>query len=66
MITTKRTYLRAIQLKDCNDVFAYRSNAEVNQYQSWIPKWGKGILGWHRPNPVFGTEVLGDQSSLKL
>lgn len=38
MITTKRLTLRPIELKDSKAVFSYRSDAETNKYQGWIPK----------------------------
>lgn len=38
MITTQRTILRPIEPADAEQVLAYRSDAETNQYQGWIPK----------------------------
>ncbi|MGB0431635.1 MAG: GNAT family N-acetyltransferase [Bacteroidia bacterium] len=38
MIETKRTILKPIKQSDRDAVFAYRSDAETNQYQGWIPK----------------------------
>lgn len=37
-IKTTRLLIRPIQMEDTNSIFIYRSNAAVNQYQSWIPK----------------------------
>jgi RimJ/RimL family protein N-acetyltransferase len=37
-ITTERLQLRPVQMEDADSIFAYRSNALVNQYQGWIPK----------------------------
>lgn len=37
MITTKRCFLRPINPTDAQNIFSYRSNREVNQYQGWIP-----------------------------
>lgn len=37
MIETLRTILRPIEPADAEQVFAYRSDAETNQYQGWIP-----------------------------
>jgi RimJ/RimL family protein N-acetyltransferase len=31
-------FLRPIQMDDADSIFMYRSDAEVNQYQGWIPK----------------------------
>lgn len=35
---TSRLILKPIQLGDADQVLAYRSDAETNQYQGWIPK----------------------------
>ena len=37
-INSDRLFLRPIQMEDAESVFQYRSNAQVNQYQGWIPK----------------------------
>lgn len=37
-INTTRLLLRPIQMDDAASIFQYRSNAQVNQYQGWIPK----------------------------
>jgi len=37
-ITTDRLLLRPIRIEDSDSIFQYRSNAEVNRYQGWIPK----------------------------
>ena len=37
MITTKRLHLRPIEPADREQVFRYRSDAETNQYQGWVP-----------------------------
>ena len=37
-ITSDRLILRMIQADDAAAMFQYRSNAEVNKYQGWIPK----------------------------
>ena len=36
-IKTKRLILRSINSEDAKLIFDYRSNKEVNKYQSWIP-----------------------------
>ena len=37
MITSPRLLLRPIQPSDAPALFAYRSDAETNQYQGWVP-----------------------------
>jgi len=37
-INSDRLLLRPLQMEDADSIFLYRSNAEVNQYQGWIPK----------------------------
>ncbi|HAH25637.1 MAG TPA: GNAT family N-acetyltransferase [Prolixibacteraceae bacterium] len=37
-IISDQLLLRMIQIGDAEDIFRYRSNAEVNKYQGWIPK----------------------------
>ena len=37
IITTERLALRPIQAADKEQIFAYRSDAETNQFQGWIP-----------------------------
>ncbi|MDF1546995.1 MAG: GNAT family protein [Bacteroidales bacterium] len=37
-IITSRLLLRPLVLTDADAFFGYRSNAEVNKYQGWIPK----------------------------
>jgi len=36
-IISDRLMMRQIRIEDADSVFAYRSNAVVNQYQGWIP-----------------------------
>ncbi len=38
MLHSTRVELRPIALKDNLDVFEYRSDAEANKYQGWVPK----------------------------
>ena len=38
VIETERTLLRPIELRDSEQVFAYRSDAVTNRFQGWIPK----------------------------
>jgi RimJ/RimL family protein N-acetyltransferase len=37
-IKSARILLRPILMDDADSIFMYRSNAEVNQYQGWIPR----------------------------
>ncbi len=37
-LETKRLILRPINLDDKSEIFKYRSDAETNKYQGWIPK----------------------------
>ena len=37
-LETKRLLLRPVKPEDKSDVFEYRSDAEANKYQGWIPK----------------------------
>lgn len=36
-LKTERLLLRPLQMEDADSIFTYRSNAEINQYQGWIP-----------------------------
>ncbi len=38
LLTTQRLLLRPISLADKDEIFAYRSDKETNQYQGWIPE----------------------------
>lgn len=37
-LETKRLIIRPISLNDKNEIFEYRSDAEINKCQGWIPK----------------------------
>ncbi len=37
-LETKRLLFRPISLEDKSEIFKYRSDAETNKYQGWIPK----------------------------
>ena len=52
MITTIRTILRPIEPADNNRFFEYRSDAEANKYQGWIPKKLKEADDFISNNPV--------------
>lgn len=51
MITTKKVTLRPIDIKDAEQVFSYRSDAETNKYQGWLPKSKKEIETFISKNP---------------
>lgn len=51
MIETKRTTLRPIAAKDNKQLFKYRSDAETNKYQSWIPKTLNDVNEFISKNP---------------
>lgn len=54
---TERLFLRPISLSDVEAVFAYRSNAEVNRYQGWIPEVLTDVDSFirNRVSPEFGV-----------
>ncbi|PKP10480.1 MAG: GNAT family N-acetyltransferase [Bacteroidetes bacterium HGW-Bacteroidetes-4] len=37
-LKTERLFLRPLTLSDAKEFFAYRSDAETNKYQGWIPQ----------------------------
>jgi RimJ/RimL family protein N-acetyltransferase len=37
-LQSKRIYLRPILLPDAREIFSYRSDPEINQFQTWQPK----------------------------
>lgn len=37
-LETERVIIRPITLADKNEIFEYRSDAETNKYQGWVPK----------------------------
>jgi RimJ/RimL family protein N-acetyltransferase len=37
VLTTSRLILRPVELEDAEELFSYRSDAETNKYQGWIP-----------------------------
>ncbi len=51
MIKSQRLTLRPIALEDARRVFAYRSDAESNKYQGWIPKTLEEVVGFINKNP---------------
>lgn len=42
-LETRRLLLRPIKPTDSEAVFNYRSDAEINKYQGWIPKSGEDV-----------------------
>jgi RimJ/RimL family protein N-acetyltransferase len=37
-LKSERIILRPLLMKDARDVFSYRSDSEINQFQTWQPK----------------------------
>ncbi len=52
MIQTERTILRPINLKDNKEIFSYRSDAETNKFQGWIPKTLQDVNEFISKNPA--------------
>ena len=52
MIQTERTHLRPIASEDNEALFAYRSDAETNQYQGWVPKTLEEVNQFIQKNPI--------------
>jgi RimJ/RimL family protein N-acetyltransferase len=48
---TVSTILRPIEAKDTEQVFCYRSDAETNKYQGWIPKTLEDVSEFISKNP---------------
>jgi len=55
--STERLILRPISVLDVEAVFDYRSNAEINRYQGWIPKVLNDVDSFIRNlvSPEFGV-----------
>lgn len=51
MIETDRIRLRPIEMKDSAEVFAYRSDAETNKYQGFVPSVQNEMDDFIRKNP---------------
>ncbi len=51
MIESKRTLLRPITAKDKEAVFSYRSDAETNKYQGFVPKNREEVADFISRNP---------------
>ena len=73
MIESKRTLLRPIAESDKEAVFAYRSDAETNKYQGWIPKSLDEVKDFISRNPAKFNQadtwfqlVIIDQESDRL
>jgi len=43
-LETERLWLRPITLNDKEEIFQYRSDAETNKYQGWIPKTSEDVV----------------------
>ena len=52
MITTERTLIRPIEPTDNEQVFRYRSDAQTNQYQGFIPKSLQEVDNFIAKNPT--------------
>lgn len=52
MIHTERLLLRPINISDKEALFAYRSDAKTNAYQSWIPKTVEEVEAFINKNPA--------------
>lgn len=52
MIETEHLILRPIALGDSQAIFAYRSDAETNKYQNWIPKNLEDVNTFISKNPA--------------
>lgn len=52
MIETPRIILRPIAPHDREAIFSYRSDAETNQYQSWVPKTIEEVDQFIAKNPA--------------
>ncbi|MEO6705452.1 MAG: GNAT family protein [Ginsengibacter sp.] len=52
MLETKRIKLRPIEINDNEEVFKYRSDAETNQYQGFVPKELKEVDEFIAKNPT--------------
>ena len=52
MIKTNRLIIRPIHIEDRIDIFKYRSDAETNKYQGWIPESIEDIYAFIIKNPV--------------
>ena len=52
MIETKRTILRPIEPNDNEQIFSYRSDAETNKFQSWVPKCLEDVNEFITKNPT--------------
>jgi len=50
-IETERLSLRPIQKEDASAVFTYRSDAETNKYQGWIPTRLEDVDAFIQKNP---------------
>ena len=51
MIETQRTILRPLEPEDNEQIYSYRSDAETNKYQGWIPKSLEDVNEFISKNP---------------
>lgn len=52
MIETERIRIRPIKYEDAETIFNYRSDAETNRFQGWIPKSLAEVNEFIRKNPA--------------
>ncbi|MEM9919663.1 MAG: GNAT family protein [Bacteroidota bacterium] len=52
LLKTQRLHIRPIQLEDAKAVFAYRSDAIANKYQSWVPQSLAEVTAFIKRNPT--------------
>lgn len=52
MIETQRTKLRPLKLSDKEDLYHYRSDAETNKYQNWVPENLEEVVQYIETNPT--------------
>ncbi|WP_319499543.1 GNAT family protein [uncultured Draconibacterium sp.] len=72
-LNTKRLVIRPLTINDKHALLAYRSDAEANKYQGWIPKtiddvetfFGKLSAGFNVPDTWFQLAVV-DKSNYEL
>lgn len=55
-LDTQRLFLRPVEANDQHAIFAYRSDAEANKYQGWIPKTLKDVeIFFSKLSPEFNV-----------
>ena len=49
---TERLFLRDLNFNDAQNIFAYRSDAEANKFQSWIPESREDVESFIQRNKI--------------